>query len=221
MTSLLDRLLNLHGAVVYLIVGLVVLAEDALFFGFVIPGETAAVLGGVAASRGNVSLAWMCIVVVAAAILGDTVGYEVGSRFGNRLLRGKILQRRADQVEAARDRLARRGGTAVFFGRFVAFFRAMMPFLAGTARMPYRRFLSFNAAGGAVWGVGTVLIGYLAADSYAAVERTVGRVAAIVVAALVLIAVAVWHFRRRHKQKEEAASPPPAQRVPDEEHEIH
>ena len=81
-----------------------------------------------------------------------------------------MLRSRRERLDRARDFLARRGGTAVFLGRFVAFFRAVMPALAGTAGMRYPKFLAFNAAGGIVWGVGFVLLGYLAGNSYAAVE---------------------------------------------------
>jgi membrane protein DedA with SNARE-associated domain len=198
-SRLLDSLLSLPGAVVYVLVGLLVFAEDALFLGFVIPGETAAILGGVAASRGNVSLAGMCVVVVVAAIVGDSVGYEVGSRFGTRLLRLSVLRHRAARIDAARARLARQGGPAVFFGRFIAFFRAVMPFLAGTAHMTYRRFLAYNAAGGLVWGLGCVLLGYLAGNSYAAIEKIFGRAAALVVAAVVITGLIVWSIRRHRR----------------------
>jgi len=89
----------------------------------------------------------------------------------------------------------------VFLGRFVAFFRAVMPALAGASRMPYRRFLVFNAVGGAVWAVSFVLLGYLAGDSYQAVEQTVGRGAAAVVLGLVVAGLVVWRFRRRHLRR--------------------
>ena len=195
MAALVDRLLGLHGLIVYLVVGLLVFAEDALFVGFVLPGETAAVLGGVAASRGHVSLTVMCLTVVAAAIVGDSVGYEIGNRYGTRLLSVRPLHRRRDRLDAARTTLARRGGPAVFLGRFVAFMRAVMPFLAGTSRMHYRRFLAYNAAGGLVWGVGTVLLGYLAGNSYAVIEKTAGRATAIVVAGLVAASLLAWRIR--------------------------
>ena len=152
MSKILDQVLGLHGPVVYLIVGFLVFAEDALFVGFVLPGETAAILGGVAASRHNVSLTLMCIIVVLAAIVGDSVGYEIGARYGTRLLSLRVLRRRKDRIDAARATLARRGGPAVFGGRFVAFLRAVMPFLAGTSHMRYPRFLAYNAAGGLAWG---------------------------------------------------------------------
>src|SRR5215471_19265223 len=103
MTALLDRLLNLPAEIVYLVVGLLVFAEDALFVGFLLPGETAAILGGVAASLSHVSLTVMSATVVAAAIVGDSVGYEVGAHFGPRVLSVPILERRL--LERRRDRL--------------------------------------------------------------------------------------------------------------------
>jgi membrane protein DedA with SNARE-associated domain len=96
----------------------------------------------------------------------------------------------------------------VFLGRFVAFFRALMPALAGIAHMPYRRFLLFNAAGGLVWGTGAVLLGYLAGNSYKAVERTAGQAAAIAVALIVLLAVLVWRIRRRRVGRRLEQNPP-------------
>ena len=200
MSTLLDRLLGLHGTVVYLLVGLVVFAEDALFVGFVIPGETAAVLGGVAASRHNVSVTLMCLAVVLAAVIGDSVGYAIGDRYGSRLLRLRVLRRRQERIDAARSSLSRRGGPAVFFGRFVAFFRAVMPFLAGLVHMRYRKFLLFNMVGGVVWGLGSVLLGYLAGNSYARIEHAFGRVSAVIAVVVVLAVVIAWRIRgHRHR----------------------
>jgi len=200
-TALLDRLFNVSGVLVYWIVAVLVFAEDALFIGFVIPGETAAVLGGVIASRGHVQLWLTALIVVAAAILGDTVGYEVGRHLGPRLLNLKVFNKRRARLDDAQDFLRRRGGAAIFLGRFVAFFRAVMPALAGTARMRYLKFLAFNAAGGLTWGVGFTLLGYLAGNSYQRVAKTAGTTAAIVVAAIVLVAVIIWRIRKRRAEK--------------------
>lgn len=201
MGSFIDSILSAPAWSVYGIVGLVVFAEDALFVGFVLPGETAAILGGVAASRGHVPLAGIMAVVIAAAIIGDSVGYEVGRRFGTRLLALGIFDKRRENLAAAQGFLVRRGGTAVFLGRWVAFFRAVMPALAGTARMPYRRFLVFNAAGGVSWGVTVVLIGYVAGASYAKIEKAFGRDAAFAVLAIVLVALLAWHLQRRRRHR--------------------
>lgn len=199
-TGFLDGLLNAPTWIVLVLVGLIVFAEDALFVGFVLPGETAAILGGVAASRGHVPLAAVLAVVIAGAVIGDSVGYEVGRQLGTRILRWRLLEKRRERIDAARDFLARRGGTAVFLGRWTAFFRAVMPALAGTARMPYRRFLAFNVAGGVPWSVTVVLVGYLAGASYAHIEKLLGRGAALVVAAVVVVAVVVWQLRRRRAE---------------------
>ncbi|UZJ25654.1 DedA family protein [Rhodococcus antarcticus] len=196
MSGLVERLLNVAPLYVFLVVGLLVFVEDALFVGFVVPGETAAVVGGVYASRGEASVVWMCVVVVVAAIVGDSVGYEVGKTFGPRLLALKILDKRRDKLDGAQDFLARRGGSAVFLGRFVSFFRAVMPALAGTAKMPYRRFLPWNAAGGLVWGTAFVLLGFFAGNSYQAVASKVGTGLAVAVAVVVVVAVVVWRVRR-------------------------
>ena len=201
MSGLVDRLLGLPGWLVLVVAGLVVFTEDALFVGFVVPGETVALLAGVSAKLGHVSLAGVLVVVVVAAIVGDTVGYEIGRTGGQRLLRVRVLERRRARIDQAQELLARRGGSAVFLGRFVAFFRAVMPFLAGTARMPYRTFVAWNAAGGLVWGTAVVLIGYAAGASYARVEKSLGRDTALVVVGVVVVAVLVWRLRKRRARR--------------------
>ncbi|MEO7422276.1 MAG: DedA family protein [Ornithinibacter sp.] len=195
MTGFLAQLLAAGPWVVLTVVGLVVFVEDALFVGFIIPGETAAILGGVAAQMGHVPLAAVIVTVVVAAILGDSVGYEVGRHFGPRILQLRVLDKRRARLDDAQNFLARRGGTAVLLGRWVAFFRAVMPALAGAARMPYRTFLTFNAIGGIIWGIVVVTAGYLAGSSYAQVEKAIGRDGALIAVGVVLLAVAVWKIR--------------------------
>jgi membrane protein DedA with SNARE-associated domain len=80
-----------------------------------------------------------------------------------------------------------------------------MPALAGTARMPYRKFLAFNAAGGLVWGVTVVLVGYAAGASYQTVEKKLGAGSAIGVAAVVVVGVVVWRIAKHRREHEHAA----------------
>lgn len=211
MTGLLDRLFNVSSVLVFVVIGALVFAEDALFIGFVVPGETAAIIGGVIASRGHVQLWLITLTVVAAAIIGDTVGYEVGRHLGGRLLNLKIFNKRRARLDDAQDFLRRRGGAAIFFGRFVAFFRAVMPALAGTSHMPYPKFLAFNATGGLVWGVGFTLLGYLAGNSYQQVAKAAGRTAALIALGIVILAVAIWQIRKHRAQKREAPQEPKSQ----------
>ncbi|MGH3498658.1 MAG: DedA family protein [Nocardioidaceae bacterium] len=192
-----DALTSLPPAVAYLIVVALVFGEAAVFLGFVLPGETAVLFAGFLASQHKLSVEVLCLLVVVAAIIGDSVGYEVGKHFGPRLLRLRVLAKHRDRIGSAQDFLRRRGGSAVFLGRFTAFLRAVMPGLAGLSQMPYRRFLAYNAAGGIVWGIGFTLIGFFAGKSYDKVARYVGTSAAVVLAVIVLGALVVWHFRKK------------------------
>ncbi|MFJ3220997.1 DedA family protein [Kitasatospora sp. NPDC086801] len=213
MHSITDWLDGLSGPIVCAVVAALVFAEDALFFSFVIPGESAAVLGGFLAHQGRVSIGWLVLAVVGAAVLGDSVAYEIGRRIGPAVLGTRPLRRHEAQVGRARDLIRRRGPAAVFFGRFVAFFRPVVPTLAGASHLPYRRFLLFNALGGLVWGIGFPLLGYFAGAAYTKVEGTVGRTVAALLAVVVVIALIVRCVRRRRSA---ARTPSPGGR--DEEH---
>lgn len=201
MSSIVGDLVHLSGPVAYLAVAALVFGETAVFLGFVIPGETAAVLGGVLASRGHVSLPLLMLVVALAAVLGPLVGYEIGRRLGGRLVASRALRRVHGQVERAQAMLRTRGGTAVLIGRFVAVLRALMPAVAGTARMSYRTFFFYNAVGGVVWGVGYCLLGYAAGSAYAAIEARVGAGVAIAVAVAIVAAVVIWAVRRHRRAR--------------------
>jgi membrane protein DedA with SNARE-associated domain len=201
--NLVQTVLDAPAWLVYLVVGLVVFAEDALFVGFVLPGETLAIIGGVTASLGHTSLFVVWLIVVVAAIVGDSVGYEIGRHFGPKVVGLRIFNSRRHRLESAQDFLARRGGSAVFLGRWTAFFRAVMPALAGLSGMKYRVFLPWNALGGIAWGTAAVLGGYLAGQSYARVEKWLGTGAAVVVGVVVIVAIAVWAVRRRRAESRE------------------
>ncbi len=208
MSGFLDRILTLDPAWILVVGGLLVFAEDAFFLGFVIPGETAAVLTGVAAGVGRLPLAAALVVVVVAAIVGDSVGYEVGRRwFAPALDRSRRLAPFRLRIAGAQESLRRRGGIAVFLGRFTAFFRAMMPAIAGASAMPYRTFLVWNAVGGVVWGTTFVLLGYLAGTSYHRVEKLVGRGFAVGAAVAVIALFVAWRVRERTREADSPEAP--------------
>jgi membrane-associated protein len=195
-SSLAGDVTSLTGWVAYLVIAALVFGETAVFIGFVLPGEIAAVLGGVLASRGHLSLPLVIVIVVAAAIIGPFIGYEIGKRTGDRLFSARPLRRVQGGVNRTRAVLSNRGGIAVLLGRFVAIVRALMPAAAGAAQVKFRTFTLYNVLGGLIWGVGYVLLGYLAGSAYAAVEREVGTGLAIALGAIVVAALAVWLYRR-------------------------
>ena len=203
---MLQQLLQLPAPLVLVFVAALVFGEAAVFLGFVLPGETAVLLGGFLASTGRLSVLVLGAVVVAAAIVGDSVGFEVGKRFGPRLLRSRILSRHGHRIDQARSFLEGRGASAIFLGRFTAFLRAVMPGLAGLSGMRYRRFLVWNAAGGLVWGVGCTVAGYLAGSSYESMAGYLGQGGAAAAALVAVVALVVWRARERRRHRDDGTA---------------
>jgi membrane protein DedA with SNARE-associated domain len=199
--SVIDAIRSLPPGLAYVVIGALVFGEAAVFVGFVLPGETAVVLGGFLASVGNLELTLLCVIVVACAIVGDTVGYEVGRLLGPRVLSLKPVVKHHDRLERAQQNLRERGGPAIFIGRFTAFLRAVMPGLAGLSRMRYPKFLLWNALGGLSWGIGFCLVGYFAGASYERVASLIGRGTAVVVGVIAVAALVVWRLRRRRRER--------------------
>jgi membrane-associated protein len=202
---ILQPLLTLSGWEAYALVGLLVFAEAAVMLGFVFPGETAAILGGVLASKGGVTLAGITATVVVCAIVGDSVGYFVGERWGRQLLSLGPLRKRQRGIDTALAQLRRRGATAVFVGRFSAFLRAVIPGLSGLSAMPYRIFLPANAAGGLCWSLLYVLLGYFVGQR---VEKATG-IASDILLGFILVVIVVLVIRHLRRARREMEGPAP------------
>ncbi len=208
MSGLAESILHLHGFAALALIFALPALEASAFVGFVFPGETAAIIGGVLVYEHRINLVAAIAAVVIGAILGDTVGYAVGHRWGTRLLEGPLSRFiKAEHVDRTRRLLHRRGGWAVFFGRFTAALRVLIPGIAGTVRMPYRRFVVFNVAGGVIWGAGFVLLGFAAGASWRTITGTASTVGLVALAVAVVAAlVALVLFRLRHRRRRAAAS---------------
>lgn len=200
-TFFLDKIYHLPPLAVYLVVGILVFGEAALFIGFVLPGETAVIVAGIVASHHKVNIYFLCALVVAAAIIGDSVGYLIGERHGDKLLGLPVIRHRRGAIESALQGLHKRGPVYVFAGRFTAFLRAVMPGLAGMSKMHYRRFLVANALGGLVWGLTFTLMGFFTGR---AVERYAGWGGLCLLVAFVLLFGHHLYKRRRERAREAA-----------------
>lgn len=190
-------------AVVYLVVAGVIGVES---MGIPLPGEIVLVSSALLAATGVVEPEWVAGAAALGAIVGDSIGYTVGRRGGRPLLHrlGRRFPKHLGPTALARAErsFARYGVWAVFFGRFVALLRILAGPLAGALRVPYRRFLIANAAGGLVWAFGTTYLLY-----------SVGRAAEhwlkdLSWAGLILAVLAglgsTWWLRRRARQPEPA-----------------
>jgi membrane protein DedA with SNARE-associated domain len=157
-------LITIPPLVVYLTVGLVVGIES---LGVPLPGEIVLVSAALLSSRHELAVSPLCIALAATtgAIVGDSIGYGIGRRYGMGLFTwaGRKMPRHfgPSHVTAAERLFARWGVFAVFFGRFVALLRIFAGPLAGALRMHYRRFLAANVLGGICWAAGTTFAVYL------------------------------------------------------------
>ena len=196
---------------------LLVFCEDALFFGFVLPGETVLVAAAVLANDGDANIWIVWAVAVAAAILGDGVGYEIGKRYGPRLRSSKLGHRvGARHWDRAAELLKARGGISVLIGRWIAVLRALVPPTAAMAGLRFRTFLVWNAIGGIAWATVYCLIGYLAGKAAKQLARQVSSAILTALAIIALIAIVVLHIRRHRRRAHErpadhvpSPSPPP------------
>lgn len=182
------------GAFAPLVVFALAAAETSVFFGVVFPGELAVILGGVVAGMGRAPLWVMITAAISGAIVGDGIGFRLGRRFGP-ALRPRMAKISA-RIDAAADVVAARGWWALVVARFAAVLRAMTPFAAGLAGMPYRRFLLGNLVGGVIWGTVFTLVGYFAGVSYPRVERVMHQAGLALLGLAAVIGVLLWLRRR-------------------------
>lgn len=195
-----NSLSALAGPAAYVVVAVLAALEASAFVGLFVPGELALLTGGYIAFSGRANLGIMMAAAAAGAIVGDSVGYEIGRHFGPRLRQSRLGRRVGqDRWERADAYLATKGGRAILAGRFIGVLRALVPAVAGATRMPYRRFVLWNVLGAIVWAPGTVLVGYLAGSSYQRVERYAGRAGLVLLVVLAatagIVASARWISR--------------------------
>ena len=201
------HLLTQYGyAAVFLLVG----AES---IGVPLPGETILITAGIyAGTTHNLSVWLIFAVAAAAAVIGDNIGFWIGDKGGYRLLHryGRYIRVDETKIKVGRLIFDRHGGKVVFFGRFVSVLRTYAAFLSGTLKMPWRRFLPFNAAGGIIWAAIYSFVPYVVGNAIHSASRTVDI--GIGIAAAVVVLGALLFIRRRAGRladQAEAAYPGP------------
>jgi membrane protein DedA with SNARE-associated domain len=168
--------------------------------GIPVPGETALIAFGVLASQGHYSIAVVIAIAAAGAIVGDNLGFWLIGRHGGRALIARYawVERRTQHALPRTEAVvARYGGRAVFFGRFVSVLRETIAWVAGLAGMSWPRFLFWNASGGLVWATGVGLLAYFGGKALA---DTVGRYG-LYAAAVIVFAVAMFLVGRKANRR--------------------
>jgi undecaprenyl-diphosphatase len=193
MHTVVTLLGQLPPLLVYLVAAALVAGETGLLvLGLLVPSEATLLLVGFLAYTGTLDLGAALVVMIASALLGDTLAFRSGRRNGPRLRASRWGQRiGAHRWAKADEMLGRLGGRAVLVARWIAFARTLVPRLAGGAGMPYRRFAPWNLAGVLSWVGGSVVVGYLAGESYQTVSDYFGKATGAVLVLLVAVAAIV------------------------------
>lgn len=182
----------------YWIVAVAVLLERSIFVGLIIPGDIVLALGGIYAAREQLALPWVIVVAVLAAVVGESIGYWLGRRYGASLIaRIPLVRRLGPRLEAAEAYFARHGGKTVAVGRFATAVGSFIPFVAGVARMPYRRFMAYDLPAIIVWGGGIAAVGYAFGSNLDRVSRLLSRFGLVVLAVVVVFIGGRALLRRR------------------------
>lgn len=192
----LDDLIRWGG---YLLLVGIVFTETGLLVGFFLPGDSLLISAGLVAATGLLNIWWLNVLLIAAAIAGDSVGYAIGARMGPRLFtRPKSLLFNPRHVERTRAFYARHGAKTIVIARFVPLVRTFAPVVAGVAGMEYRRFLIYNVAGGVGWVTSMTWAGYLLGQTVPNISEHIHIVVAIVIVlSLIPIAIEILKERRR------------------------
>ena len=192
------QLSSLAPFIFYIVVAGIVFIETGLLFGFFLPGDSILFSAGlVAAAHGNINIVILVTAIFLAAFFGDQVGFVIGRVVGRPYLDKKESPRIKRMIAKSEAFYEKYGWWAVVIARYFPWIRTFVPPIAGAAKMNYYKFLSANALGAFLWGVGITLAGFYAA-TVPWVKSSSYAIAAFFITAS-LISVLVKH--RRHPQE--------------------
>jgi len=192
----LDQLIQWGG---YLLLVGIVFTETGLLVGLFLPGDSLLITAGLLAGMGLLNIWWLNGLVIVAAILGDSTGYAIGTRLGPRIFtRPKSMLFNPKHVQRTQRFYEKYGAKTIVIARFVPIVRTFAPVLAGVGSMRYRRFLTYNVAGGIGWVVSMTLAGYLLGQTVPNISKHIHELV-IVIIVLSVIPIAVEVYRERRK----------------------
>ena len=160
----IEQFLSASGPfLIYIAMGAIVFVETGILLAFWMPGDSVLFAAGLlAGSRDDVNILFLIFIIFLAAFMGDQVGYVLGRKYGRSYLEQKDSPKMKKMVARAESFYEKYGWSAVILARFYPWIRTFMPPIAGIGKMNYYKFLSANALGALLWGVGITLLGYYA-----------------------------------------------------------
>ncbi len=210
--QLLHRIYDVQGLIQWggpLLVCVIVFIETGFFAGFFLPGDSLLVTAGIFAAAGKISLSALVVPVTLCAILGDQIGYWIGRAAGASLYkREDSLIFRRSHLQRAHEFFEKYGGKAVILARFVPIIRTFCPPVAGAARMPYHRYVTFDICGGIFWASGLILLSYSLGRTIPNITERIHYVIAVVILLSILppIIGLLRSRRGRHSQDDPAGA---------------
>jgi len=166
------------------IIGLfgIIFAESGLFFGFFFPGDSLLVTAGLLSSQGYFKIEVLILILIPAAILGDSVGYWFGRKIGPSIFKKQdSLLFKKSHLEKAHAFYEKYGGKTIILARFIPIVRTFAPIVAGVADMTYKKFISFNVFGGIFWVTLMLLLGFFLGNIIPNVDRYLLPIIALII----------------------------------------
>lgn len=189
------ELLGQYGLWLYAILFLIVFVETGLVVMPFLPGDSLLFAAGALAGVGALDPWVLGIGLFAAAVLGDSLNYFIGSRVGALVQARDSRWIRRDHLDRAQAFFERHGGKSIVIARFAPFLRTFVPFVAGAGRMEYRRFLLYNVLGALLWVAGFVGLGYFFGNLPGVKRHFTWVLLGIIVLSLLPVVVAWWRSR--------------------------
>lgn len=211
-TEGLNRFIDWYGQTgLYVTLIAIIFAETGLLIGFFLPGDSLLVTAGLLASAGKLDIFWLNALLIPAAIIGDAVGYSIGRRSGKHLLnRPDTRFFKKSHILKTQEFYDKHGGKTIVIARFIPLIRTFAPVVAGIAGMPYRRFATYNIAGGIFWIMSTTFAGYFLGQLIPDIDRYLHLVIAVVIFLSLLPPLIEFakHFLRKRAAASAAAAEP-------------
>jgi membrane-associated protein len=192
----LSRVIADYGVWTHLILFLIIFAETGLVVTPFLPGDSLLFAAGTFAALGSLDLWLLVVLLVAAAILGDTLNYWVGAWVGPRAFSGNVKFLRKDYLERTHAFYEKHGGKTVILARFVPIIRTFAPFVAGVGAMSYPKFITYNVVGAVLWVGLFVPAGYFFGNIPAVRKNFTLVILAIIALSVVSIALEAIRARR-------------------------
>jgi membrane-associated protein len=188
-----------------ILLGVFLFAEVGLFLGFFLPGDTLLITAGIYAMQGKMSLPAIIIVASIAAIAGDSTAYFIGRRLGPSVFKKKdsVLFNPA-HVQRAEKFYEKHGTKTVSIAHFLPVVRTFTPLLAGVAKMPYPKFLMFDAAGDIAWAIILTLLGYYVGSRIPNIDHYILLIVLLVILCSLIPTLyqLAKHYYKKHKKSE-------------------